>query len=621
MGFKSIIIGTAGHIDHGKSALVKKLTGTDPDRFREEKQRGITLDLGFANYKYKGLNFSYVDVPGHEKLVRNMIAGATGTDMILFTIDAGEGIKPQTEEHAEIISFLNIKTIVVAITKSDLVEKVVLEKRRKEIQEFFGKYNFKNIKIINTSIFDDQSTENLKETIYLESLKIKKSNITDSFLMRIDRVFTLKGVGTVITGTSAAGSVKKNDTIEILPQKIQGKIKSIQIHSRETQIAEKGSRVALNLGGIKKSEVERGNIAAAQDIYNPTISFYASLIIFDSTDSEYRLKHNKTYSLFIGTFSTQAKIIFINKQHLKKSESGFCKIIMQGKYTPLFNEKFFIRSLSPQRTVAGGSVLSIYSFNLNKKDILKYLGLLSEENFYDAFQLLSRDLAKIHTLPALPQLTSMEESKTEDLLKKFFLLDGNKICSKTYMSTLTKEAKDKLMAEKNLNLGEYTNKLEPSDIFTEYLKNEIITFAKTKGFTFENNALFIKKKTEHEIIAEKIYTAMAKEISLSNVSNIAQALSVDEKTAKNALFILQNNNKIKKLDEKNYIRQDILDNFINSATEKAKKEGYIDISMAKEIINASRKILIPLLEQLDKSGKFTNINNKRYFNDRGGKTG
>jgi len=618
LGFENIVIGTAGHIDHGKSSLVKKITGTDPDRFKEEKQRGITLDLGFASYTYKNRNFSFVDVPGHEKLVKNMIAGATGIDMVLFTIDAGEGIKPQTVEHADIISFLDIQTVVVAVTKSDLVEKTILEKRRREIQDFFGKYHFNNISIVYTSIFDDQSIDNLKEIIYQESLKVKKYNITDSFLMRIDRVFTLKGVGTVITGTSVAGSVKKNDTIEILPQNIKCKIKSIQIHSKDRDLAEKGSRVALNLGGIKKSEVVRGNIAADPDVYESTKSFYALINVFVNADTQFHLKHNRTYNLFIGTFSTQAKIIFLDKQHIIQGESGFCKVVMQGEYTPLFQEKFFIRSSTPQRTVAGGSVLSIRSFDLNKENMLKYLEYLSSENFREAFLLLSRYLNKVHTLPAFAQVTSLKESKMNDLLNEFFLLDGNKICSKNFVNTIVKEATDKLVAEKKLNLGDYTNKLEPSDSFKDYLKNEIITFAETKGFTFENNVFFIKEKTEHEIVAEKIYTTMGEDISLSNVANIAGALSIDEKTAKNALLILQNSSKIKKLDEKNYIRKDILEHFVNSAIEKAKNNGYVDLNMAKKIINAPRKILIPLLEQLDKSGKFTNINNKRYLKKRGG---
>ncbi|HGJ67346.1 TPA: selenocysteine-specific translation elongation factor, partial [bacterium] len=228
-----IILGTAGHIDHGKSALVKALTGIDPDRLKEEKERGITIDLGFAYLKYPdGLTVGIVDVPGHERLVRNMLAGAGGIDIVLFVIAVDEGVMPQSIEHLNICNLLKIKSGVVAITKCDLVDKDWLELVRDDVRKFLKNSFLENSKMINVSTVTMENIELLKETIKQESLKVSPKSKKGIFRLPIDRVFTLKGFGTVVTGTVFSGKVSLGEEVAILPCKIRTKIRGLHCHGQ-----------------------------------------------------------------------------------------------------------------------------------------------------------------------------------------------------------------------------------------------------------------------------------------------------------------------------------------------------------------------------------------------------
>ncbi|TYB33163.1 MAG: selenocysteine-specific translation elongation factor [Flexistipes sinusarabici] len=615
MGSQNVIVGTAGHIDHGKSALVERLTGIHPDRFREEQERGITLDLGFAALEIDNTTISFVDVPGHEKLIRNMIAGATGIDIILFAVDATEGIKPQTIEHADILSVLNIEILIVVLTKSDKVSEALLNRRFSEAKEFFNRFSYPHKKILTASIYDQNTIDNLRETLYECSELIKNRYISDNYLMRIDRSFSIKGAGTIVTGSCITGQIKTGDDIELLPAGIQTKVKNIQVHSKNSPSASAGDRAALNVTGVDKDKVHRGDIAAAPKVFSPAASFYARLRTFSSISRKDVIKHNKSYRFLIGTYAGEAKIILLGKKSLNAGESALCKVVPDKPYTPLFGEAFFLRSLSPQVTVAGGRVLSIDNFGLDKNNLITFLSCMENGQTEEAFKVLETHIEGTIDIPAPVQFTDKNSVEINHLIKKYFISAGSSLTPRKYFSKITDMGKEEIFSGRPVSLSGYHKYFKNSENIWKIFRENLIRLAETNGYTYENDKIFKKRKSVHEKLAEEIYEKMSQDISLSNTANLSSSLNISEKAAANALTILTNKGKIKKLDEKNFIRTDIFDNFIQNAVETAKKEQYIDLKKAKTIIEAPRKILIPLIEQLDKTGLFTNKDNKRYLKE------
>lgn len=613
MGGRNVIVGTAGHIDHGKSALVEKLTGVHPDRFREEQERGITLDLGFAGFEINGTTISFVDVPGHEKLIKNMIAGATGIDMVMFAIDAAEGIKPQTVEHADILSVLNIEILVVVLTKADKVDDKTLELRIAEIKDFFAKFSYKYKKFLPTSIYDESSLENLRQVLYESSKLVKRRITSEYFLMRIDRSFTVRGAGTVVTGSCITGRAEVNKTIEILPSHIKAKIRSIQVHSRNSGHATAGYRAALNLAGVNKNNIKRGDIAASPGVFTTTKSFYAHIKSFASINKHNVIKHNRTYRFLIGTYAGEAKIILPGKKSLDSGESALCKINLQYPYAPLFNEAFFLRALSPQVTVAGGNMISLNSFGLEKEKLTEYLSFMEKKEYENALKILESNIRSVFEIPGFAQFAEDEPKKLNNLLNKYFILKDGTAVSKKYYNDILNKAEESIISTDSTLLSNYKIYFANSESIWEIFKRDLLVFAENNGYTFENDCIFKKKKTEHQIIADKIYEEMGKDLSLSNKKNIADFLNISEQAAGNALTILLNADKLKKIDDKNFIRKDLFESFLRQSLKTAKEDSYIDLTKAKKLINAPRKILVPLMEQLDKTKLFVNKDNKRYL--------
>ncbi len=265
-----VILGTAGHIDHGKSSLVKALTGIDPDRLKEEKERGITIDLGFADLSYPdGLTVGIVDVPGHERLVKNMLAGAGGIDLVLLVIAADEGIMPQSREHLHICNLLKIKSGLIAITKADLVEEDWLDLVEDDVKKFVKGTFLEEAEIVPVSSKTMFNIDLLKEKIREAALKVEPKPTKGLFRLPIDRVFTLKGFGTVVTGTAVSGSISVDDAVEILPSNIKSKVRGLHSHGKPIQTAYAGQRVAINLQGVDKDEIKRGDSVCCPKDWSP----------------------------------------------------------------------------------------------------------------------------------------------------------------------------------------------------------------------------------------------------------------------------------------------------------------------------------------------------------------
>jgi selenocysteine-specific elongation factor len=375
---KNLVIGTAGHIDHGKSSLVEALTGTHPDRLQEEQRRGITIDLGFAFLNTPELRLGFVDVPGHERFVRNMLAGAGGIDCVLLTVAADEGIKPQTREHFEICKLLGISRGVVALTKSDLADRDVLALVRLELEDYLRGSFLEGAPIVAVSARTGEGLPALKETIFRVAREAASRDSQGWFRLPIDRAFAVKGFGTVVTGTLVSGSIRPEEEVELLPARRRLRVRGI--HSAGAAVAEAaaGQRTALNLVGIEVGDLKRGMTLAAPGHFQATKRADARLVLVDSAKRP--LKNRAKVHFHQNTSETPAEVVLLGSRELPPGASAWAQLIFQDEVFLLPGDRFILRQFSPVITIGGGMVLDALPRRHSASDrrALPLLGVLEK---------------------------------------------------------------------------------------------------------------------------------------------------------------------------------------------------------------------------------------------------
>jgi selenocysteine-specific elongation factor len=364
---KHIIVGTAGHIDHGKTALVKALTGIDADRLKEEKQRGITIDIGFADLAIDEYRFGFVDVPGHERFVKNMLAGAHGLDLVMLVVAADESVMPQTREHFDICRLLRVKSGLVALTKSDLVDEELLELARAEVEDFVSGSFLEGAPIIPVSSRTLAGIEELKRALVSLASGIQPKAVSAVARLPVDRAFSIKGFGTVVTGTLIAGSLKSGDEIEVLPAGARTRVRNLQVHGHDTDRAFAGQRTAINLQGVNVEQVDRGSVLAPAGRLRPTSMIDARLDLLEAAPRA--LTHRARVRLHHGTVEVMARVVILRPQQaddagrsnnspgIEPGASALVQLRLEEPTTALPGDRFIIRSYSPQVTIGGGVVI------------------------------------------------------------------------------------------------------------------------------------------------------------------------------------------------------------------------------------------------------------------------
>jgi selenocysteine-specific elongation factor len=353
---RNIVVGTAGHIDHGKSALVEALTGTHPDRLEEERRRGITLDIGFAFLQLGDVNIGFVDVPGHERFVRNMLAGASGFDLVLLVIAADESIKPQTREHFEICKLLGIPRGLVVLTKCDLVETEVLELVRLETEEFVRGSFLGGAPIVAVSAKTGAGLDELRRELVRIAGETPARDASPYFRLPIDRAFAMKGFGTVVTGTLIAGEVKQEDEVEMFPSRRRLRVRGVQSGGKSVVSASAGQRTALNLAGIEHHEVTRGMVLAAPKRFEATSRLSTRIILLPSAK---RLKHRARVHFHHGSAETIAEVHLIGGKEIRPGNTGLAQLRLANATLALPGDRFILRQFSPVFTIGGGTILDI----------------------------------------------------------------------------------------------------------------------------------------------------------------------------------------------------------------------------------------------------------------------
>jgi len=353
---KHVILGTAGHIDHGKTSLVKALTGVDTDRLKEEKERGITIELGFTFLDLpSGIRLGIIDVPGHEKFVKHMVAGVWGIDLVALVIAADEGVMPQTREHLDICKLLNVKKGLIVLTKIDLIDRELLELVKEEVSEIVQDTFLKGAPILAVSSMTGEGIPQLLSTLDLLSQDIEERSSKGLFRLPIDRVFVMKGFGTVVTGTMISGSLSLGDTVQVLPSGLEGKVRNLQVYSRSVEKAVAGERSAVNLQGIETSSIERGDVLTKLNTLKPSQLIDAYLEYLP--DAPRPLKHRTKQRFHIGTTLTNASIFLLDREELVPGEGGFVQLRLERPVVALPQDRFVIRGSSAIQTIGGGIIL------------------------------------------------------------------------------------------------------------------------------------------------------------------------------------------------------------------------------------------------------------------------
>ena len=354
---KNIIIGTAGHIDHGKTTLIKALTGRNTDRWEEEQRRGITIDLGFTYFDLKnGDRVGIIDVPGHERFINNMVAGVVGMDLVMLVVAADEGIMPQTREHMDILGELGIEKSILVLNKCDLVEEDWLELVKEEIKEELEGTFLEQAPIVEVSAATGQGIPELIEVIErLTAEEVVEKDVNTIPRLPIDRVFSLSGFGTIITGTLLAGTISKEDNLQVYPIGKECKIRNIQVHGQDVEKCYAGQRVAINLSNVKKSELRRGCVLAPPNNMKNTMLLDVKLNVLPS--SMRVLTNHTRLHLFTGTSEILCRAVLLDKEEIGPGESGFVQLRLEEEIALRRGDKFVVRFYSPMETIGGGIVL------------------------------------------------------------------------------------------------------------------------------------------------------------------------------------------------------------------------------------------------------------------------
>jgi selenocysteine-specific elongation factor len=354
---REVILGTAGHVDHGKTSLIRALTGIDTDRLKEEKERGITIELGFAHLDLPcGHRLGIVDVPGHEKFIKNMVAGASGLDLVAFIIAADEGIMPQTREHFEICRLLGIQRGLIVITKKDMVEPDWLELVTDDVRTFFAGSFLEEAPLLTVSSTKGDGVDQVRQTLDTLVAASDFSEAHGPFRMPVDRVFSMKGFGTVITGTAISGRIKTGDDLMFYPSRRIGKIRGIQVHGKDTQEAEAGHRTAINLQGLEKEAICRGEMAASVECLQPSYLLDAHFLYLQAAKKPY--KNRSRVRVHIGTAEIMGRIVLLDNEELEPGAEANVQILLEEQVGCWPGDRYVVRSYSPIYTIGGGVVLN-----------------------------------------------------------------------------------------------------------------------------------------------------------------------------------------------------------------------------------------------------------------------
>lgn len=626
---KNIIIGTAGHVDHGKTALIKALTGIETDRIKEEKKRGITIELGFAYLDLPdGEKAGIIDVPGHEKFVKNMLAGAGGIDLALLVVAADEGFMPQTREHLGILSLLNISEGIIVVTKKDMVDEdwleIVCDEIRQEVQGTF----LENAQIIPVSSYTGEGIEQLRQAIFtMIDQKTQIKNLDVPFRIPVDRIFSVEGFGTVITGTLIEGTMKVGDPVTVYPSRIESRIRNLQVHSQDVQEAYAGQRVAVNLAGLKKTDLSKGDVIAVPDSMHTTMMIDIHLTVLKDCDRE--IRNATRLHLYHGARDILCKIVLLDRDSVGAGESCYAQLRLEEEIAVKTGDRFVLRFYSPVETIGGGVILDSNPFKHKRNDAVVLESLKLKEGGSDREKISAalRDYsARFETLDFLQIQTGIPKEQFDQQINKLikdkvaFRVSDNVVIHTDYLNRL-KDSAVKLLESyhkenplrEGMKKDEFRNKLikyediSVVDKITDSLVNR-------KVLKYVNNCIALADfEVQQDNNQQEIENAFLQGgFSPESPDQIA-ARFPKVKNFKQVLESLVNTGKLVRVEEKILLHADYYNKALTLAKEHVDQNGQITLAEMRDLMGASRKFAVAVLEYWDKRGITKKVGDARTF--------
>ena len=632
---KQIILGTAGHIDHGKTSLVKALTGIDTDRLKEEKERGITIELGFAYLDLpSGQRLGIIDVPGHERFIKNMVAGASTIDLVALIIAADEGIMPQTREHLDICTLLGIKKGLVALTKIDMVEEDWLDLVQEDIKEFLKGTFLEGVPLVPVSSTTGQGIPELIGILEKLAAEIEERSSAGIFRLPVDRVFTMRGFGTVITGTAISGSLSVGDQVTIYPQEIQAKVRGIQVHNQDTEQVRAGLRTAVNFQGIEKATVNRGDIVSSPLGLFP--SSFLDIRITMLKSAERPLKNRAQVRFHSGTSEIIGRVVLLEGEEIKPGESQFCQLRLTELVALLPGDLAVIRSYSPVRTIGGAQVLNVIPAKHKRlqAEVAGRLRVLESgsDSEKTALQILLAGVMGM-SRQKLGRVLAVPPKKLDEILKD--LLSHRVLIQwdKENRFMVHQEEFSKLLKAIEELLREYhkTNPLKPG-LQKEELKSRLPRIKEAKLFNFILNHLSDQEilVQEKELVRLKSHTVQLKEDQQAARDAIEQIYlksgleppyfkDLVEKypkgNPKEVLDLMVKEGKLIKVKEDLYFHSQAIEGLKKKLVQWLREKKEITTPEFKEMTRTSRKYTIPLLEYFDAIQMTMRVEDKRLLRE------
>lgn len=610
----NIIIGTAGHIDHGKTTLIKALTGISTDTTQEERERGMSINLGFAYFDLpSGRRVGIIDVPGHERFIKNMLAGAQGINLILLVIDANEGVMPQTREHVSILNLLGIEDFIVVLSKADTVEDELLDLMEEDIRDQFQGTPIETATIVRVDSISGRGLPELVNNIDRLAERVKPMNITAEPRLNIDRIFTVKGFGTVITGTLLEGTIRLDQDLVVYPRELPVKVRNIQVHEKNVDLAQAGQRVALNLAGVKVTDLERGDILTTAG--NLTKSFIADARIKVLADYRQPLKLWDRVRVYLGTDEIMARVVPLGTEEIRNGEEGFIQLRMEKEIAAKPGDRLILRAYSPMVTLGGGQILDPSTGKHGRFDENIIHGLeLREKNDLDA---VISDFLLNSPEPLVSEKVILDnvQGEKEVILTKLAAMKESGAVVELGQLQIGADRLEEMRKEFLRILRDFHQKSPlKAGMPREELKSRIKYVAKGKVYD-----LILDKLVDEGTV--KVFGSLAKAPDFSVVYTkeqqkqrdaIEQALLADGWSPrpvkelcpdKKCLAVLDSmEDRVIRLDSDIVMHREFYEKATKLMLEHAKANGAISLADFRDMLATSRKYAVALLDFYDKLG-------------------
>lgn len=627
------VVGTAGHIDHGKTSMVKQLTGRNTDWLQEEIARGMTIDLGFA---FLGDDITIIDVPGHERFVRNMVAGVSTIDLVLFVIAADDGVMPQTREHLDILKLLQIKQGIIVITKTDLVEEDWVDLVIEDVKDVIKGTFLENAPIVPISNETGKGIDALKQNIFDMLARAEERQDRGVFRLPIDRVFTMKGFGTVVAGTVLSGSLTPDQNVELLPQGQKLRVRGLQIHEQNEKMVKIGDRAAINLAGIEKDAISRGDVLAAPDSFRPTRFFDGKFYLLESAPKN--VKNTARIRLNIGTSEVIGRISILDRDEIKPGESAFIQFRLESPVVPDVGDRYVVRTYSPVYTIGGGVVLDVNPRRHKRfsEEVVKKIATLESgdpEKIID--QLLRNKQFQGVTLAQISQQASLASDIVESVVKR---LIENHRCY-----TYSEKGQDfflhhdyylelKASIDQSLDVFHQKNPtrlgISKTDLkvlinlpVAALLFNKILDELVRDGkiIVSDNRVALATHQLQLTERQQKLMDRIAKiyfesAFTTPDTANVAERIGVSEQDVEAIIQILLETNALVKADEGIIFHQQRVDEAVQLVKAHFNREQQLTVGDFREMIASSRKYAVPLLGYFDTIGLTVRQHDVRVLN-------